>query len=477
MYQNDLSGSRSAWGLTRGLVFLILLRVKTSRGLVVLLALAALCATGAHAQIGTAGGLLPAPPSIGSVVASGPAIERTIPGNRRTTVPVVTSPNPFPALSTTVPFGYGNFPTFTSFPVNTFPVNNYPSSFTMYPQGYAVFTDGLGNRTFIPRGSALLGNRGYGYNETPARTQSPAPAAPAPAPAPPEPVAVAPEPAPRREPLPLPQNPAELNPDATLEGLLRQEIEDRPDLRASVVIYDLVGKRKAEYHSPGEYYPGSIARLPVLIGAARELARGALDPVRRIELAPTDDGLSRKMGELVSVTELLQRMIRRGDLSAANALIDHVGFPSINDAVAATNLADTVLGRRFNDPRVATGQLPNRMPAVDAATLMYKLLRKDMPERGMATRMLDLLSRQTTTAGIPRLLRERPGTQVWGLAASAQLRNGHEVANDVAIVTGSGHAYVLAVYTDAPTDHTAWIGELAVKMHDALGRYRAEGAD
>lgn len=447
---------------------------------------AALLAPGpTGAQVFNGGGLLHSPPVIGSVVASGPAVERTLPGVRFTPTPVVQTSTSFPTFSSIVPPG-SPFQTFSNFvpiqpiqPIQPFfPTvftTNFGPTLTVFPQGYGVFTDGLGRRSFIPRGSSLLGHRGYAED-----APKPPPPPPVQAPPPPEPapVAAAPEPERRRTPEPPPQNPGELEPDSTLEGLLRQEVEDRPDLRASVVLYDVVGRRKAEYHSPGEYYPSTIARLPVLIGVSRELARGGLDVMRRIEVAPpADAGLSRRMGDLVSITELLQRMVRRGDLRATNTLIDQVGFASINDAVSAVDLRDTLLGRRFNDPQTFPGQLPNRMPTVDAATLMYRLLRRDMPERGMAARMLDLLSRQTTTTGIPRLLRDRPGTQVWAMSASARLRTGREVANEVAIITGAGHAYVLAVYTDAPTDHSAWIGELSLKMHDALSRYRVEGAD
>ena len=488
MYQTGLIRSSVARGLTPWRIFPILSCVKTARTLA-LLALLAQVATPGSAQaqvVYNGGGLLHSPPSlIGGVVPSGPAIERTLPGIHITPVPVQSTPAFQSGFQNVTPPGFNPFtqvnttgflpiqPIQPIFPVNT--INTINSSLILYPQGYGVFTDGLGNRTFIPRGSAILGNRGYGYNDAP-RSAAVAPVAPpAPAPAAPEPVAAAPV---RRQRPEIPANPSELEADANLESILRQEVEDRPDLRASIVLYDLVGRRKAEYHSPGEYYPSSIARLPVLVGVSRELARGALDPAHRIELAPPDDGsLSRRMGDFVSITELLQRMIRRGDLTATNALIDHIGFASINDAVSAVDLRDTLLGRRFNDPRVAPGQMANRMPTVDAATLLYKVLRRDLPERGMAARMLDLLSRQTTTAGIPRLLRDRPGTQVWGLTASARLRNGHEVANDVAIVTASGHAYVLAVYTDAPTDHSAWIGELALRMHDAMSQHRADVGD
>lgn len=450
-YQTDGAWSSFRAGLTPWVVFPILSCVKTTLRIALALALVAPPALPAN-------GLLHSPPTVGSIVPSGPAI--------------LSAPAVAPVLNTP-PAPPAQFQQLPAFPI--FPVNTFNSSLTVYPQGYGVFTDGLGRRTFIPRGSSMLGGNYGRYQDArpaPAPVQPPAPPPPAP-----EPVQAA-EPAPKRGPAAIPANPSELAPDETLEGILRQEVEDRPDLRASIVLYDVVGRRKAEYHAPGEYYPSSIMRLPVLVGAARELARGALDPMRRIELAPaSDDGLTRKMGELVSVTELMQRMIRRGDLNATNVLIDHVGFATINEAVAAVDLQDTILGRRFNDPRTAPGQLPNRMPTVDVATLLYKTLRRDLPERGMAARMLDLLSRQTTTSGIPRLLRERPGTRVWGLTATARLRNGREVVNDVAIVTASGHAYVLAVYTDAPTDHSAWIGELAVRLHDAMMQHRAQGAD
>lgn len=449
---------------------------RTLRAAALLAAALAVIAPASAGQIYNAGGLLPAPPSVGTIVPSGPAIERSLLGVSGPAVPDfrgTTGSQSFP-VSNTIPTGafIGGFGVQPIQPI--YPTFGYGYGFgpyvTNYPAGYAVFDDGLGHRTYVPR---TIGNLGPQRDQKP-----PPPPAPAPAPAPvepptsntaPAPVAVAP-----RRPAEPPANPEEMEPDPNLEGLLRQEIEDRPDLRASVVLFDLLGRRKAEYHSPGEYYPSSIMRLPVLGGAAREIARGQLNPNARVEMPLPDDGrLTRRNGEYVTISELMYRMTKKGDLVATNVLIDQVGLPTINDAVAALDLKDTVMGRKFNDPRTASGE-PNRMPTVDVATLLYRLLRRDMPEKGMTSRMMDLMARQADSVGIPRLLRDRPGTQVWGMSASAKLKSGREVANDVAIVVASGHAYALAVYTDAPTDHSAWIGELALRIHDALSRFRAD---
>lgn len=418
--------------------------------------------------IGTAGGLLHSPPTVGTIAPSGPAVER-IDANfvpRPLNVPTVASP----PLGNVLPPGFVGTG-FTTPPTPFVPIFTPPiittigPALTVYPQGYGVFTDASGRRTFIPRGSSLFTNR---YDE-PRQSLTPAQPPPPPPPPPaPEPVVQAPEPPPPPPgPPPEPDNPVDLAPDATLDDVLKREVEARPGLRASIVVFDLLGRRRGEYHSPGDFYPSTLMRLPILGEASRRIARGQLDINKRVEVAPpASDDLSRKMGEYLSVGELMARMIRRGDHRATNALIDVLGLESINEGAVAIGMRDTVLARRFNEP--APRAAANRMPSADAAFVMYRLLRKTMPQIGMAGRMLDLLARTGTTEMVPRLLRERPGCRVWDLPASARLQSGREVANDVAIVTGPGHAYVLSVYTDAPVSHEGWIGDLAVRVHDAL---------
>jgi beta-lactamase class A len=428
--------------------------------------------------IGTAGGLLHSPPTVGSIAPSGTAIERINTSNF--SVRPVSAPNfSSPAVPSPLPPGFIDTTSpFTPF-VPIFPPAGFTTigpSFTAFPQGYGVFTDGFGRRSFIPRGSSMFTNR-YDEPRQPL-TPPPAPTPPPPAPEPP-PQAAAPEaPAQPPAPPPEPDNPADLSPDATLDDVLRREAEARPGLRASIVVLDLLGRRRGEYHSPGEFYPSTMMRLPILGEASRQISKGALDANRRIDLEPPDTGdLSRKLGEVVSVSELMARMIRRGDHKATNILIDLLGMDGVNDGAVAMGMRDTALGRRFNE--ASRHDAPaNRMAAADGAFVMYRLLRKTMPERGMAGRMLDLLARNVANDGIPRLLRERPGSRVWSLAASARLQSKREVANEVAIVTGPGHAYALAIYTDAPEDHSRWIGDLAVRVHDVLsGRTLAGYSD
>lgn len=420
--------------------------------------------------IGTAGGLLHSPPSVGTIAPSGPAIERIgtdfVP--RPLNVPTVSSP----PLSSVLPPGFVDTG-FTTTPTPFVPIFTPPiittigPALTVYPQGYGVYTDQFGRRSFIPRGSSPFTNR-YDEPRQPLTPVQPAPPSPPPAPTP-EPVVQAPEQPPQPPaPPPEPDNPVDLTPDATLDDVLRREVEARPGLRASIVVFDLLGRRRGEYHSPGDFYPSTMMRLPILTEASRQIARGQLDVNKRVELAlPESDDLSRKLGEYVSIGELMARMIRRGDHRATNALIDLLGIGSINEGAAAAGMRDTALSRRFNEP-APRGARANRMPAADAAFVMYRLLRKTMPEIGMAGPMLNLLARTGTTEMVPRLLHERPGCRVWDLPASARLQSGREVANDVAIVTAPGHAYVLAVYTDAPVGHEGWIGDLAVRVHDAL---------
>lgn len=254
----------------------------------------------------------------------------------------------------------------------------------------------------------------------------------------------------------LPADPDALVTDTALETLINQHIDAWPGLEASVVVYDLVGFRRATVVTGSEMYPASIVKLALLEAAGEMITRGELPANRIVQLPP----------RALPVAELA-RKVGLGDHAAANVLLDLVTPARIAASARELGLPDTVLARGFNRP--PGDAAPNRMPAQDAARLMYRLAREDLPP-GVPKLLRELLPRPATGVrlGAAAGLAGAPEMRIVGFSGDASMKGGFEVKNDVALVESSGHRYVIAVYTSYEGDARAWIARLALAVHEAL---------
>ncbi|MBI4862704.1 MAG: serine hydrolase [Candidatus Riflebacteria bacterium] len=359
----------------------------------------------------------------------------------------------------------------------TGPVGPYASAYT---PGYGVVAVPYVPPVYVPRGVYLKDRYPLPSDRTPPPPPPPPAArtvesAPPPAELSPVPPSGPPVTSPAREPAGAaaePSDPAALPVDGDLEALIRSEVEAVPELTAGVVVYDLLGRRKAEYRPDVEIYPSSVIKLAILAEALRQEATGDLDPARPLRVPDAADRrLSRTFGNRAALHDLLRRAGAQGDHEATNALIDALGMDRVNAGARDLGLEGTSLSRRFNDPGPARGE-PNMMPPADAARLLYKVLRHDVADKAACRTLMDVLSQQSRTEAIPRLIRARSDVTTLNLPGSARMRSDREVANDAAIVTGAGHSYVLVVYTEAPTDQSPWVSRLALKIHNALSSHR-----
>ncbi|MBI4862526.1 MAG: serine hydrolase [Candidatus Riflebacteria bacterium] len=313
----------------------------------------------------------------------------------------------------------------------------------------------------------------YGAFEPAPSTPSPV-ETPSPEPSPatsPTPAASEPEPAPGPARKVDPSDPDNLPVDPALETLLQGEVDAVADLEAGIVLLDHQGLRRASVNPRADIYPSSIIKLVIMVGALKELAAGRLDPDRLcpVQRGPTD-GLPEGYDQ-APVPELLSRMIGRGDHAASNTLIDLIGSARINEVASSLGLADTQLHRKFNRP-ASSGAPPNRMAPRDAASVLYRVLRRDLLDPASSRKALDLLSQQPRAEGIPRLISRLPGVLAFDLPGSAQMSDGRELVCDAAIVTGSQHSYVLVIYALARRPKTDWIARTALTVHRWLGRRR-----
>lgn len=254
----------------------------------------------------------------------------------------------------------------------------------------------------------------------------------------------------------LPDQPENLVPDTALETLIRNHIATLKGLDAAVVLYDLHGFRKVEIAPRDEIYPGSLVRLPILATAAELMARGTLPANRLVQLPP----------KALPVAELA-RQVGTGNLSAANALLDLVTPDAIRATCRSLGLAETAVQRGFNRPKRQAP--PNTMPPTDAARLLYRLARADLPP-AVPGLLRDLLPRPRAGArlGAAAGLPGSPEMTIAGLTGDATMTDLSEVKTDAALIQSSTHRYVLVVYTRHDGDAAPWITALALAIHDAL---------
>jgi hypothetical protein len=260
----------------------------------------------------------------------------------------------------------------------------------------------------------------------------------------------------------LPANPLELASDADLTAVVQSCVDAFPGLAADVVVIDLNGRRRADVSSGDEVYPGSIAKLALLAAAAGQIHRGELPANRLVELPPVAKD---RAPALLPAWELVQRAAKPSDHAAANALLDLVGAEAIASSSAALGLEATTLVRGFNRP--AGDAPPTRMPAGDAARLMYKIARDDMPAPASAAALRRMLARGEAESGFG-VIAAFPSVNVSGFTAEARMKSGEDVSHDVALVTGGAHRYVLVAYTRHESDARPFLSRLALAVHQSL---------
>ena len=173
-------------------------------------------------------------------------------------------------------------------------------------------------------------------------------------------------------------------------------------------------------------------------------------------------------GLILTVADLVHLMIVLSDNTATNLLVTRVGTASINARLAAYGLTDTRLFRpTFRDGRADVHPELEREFGLGMTTPreMTKLLafiaEGKAVSPGASAAMLSTLRRQQDRAMIPRLLPAVDGLEIGnktGTDAEKQAtRDGtrRHVRGDVAIVSGPGIRYVVAILTRGVED-TRW---------------------
>lgn len=258
---------------------------------------------------------------------------------------------------------------------------------------------------------------------------------------------------------PLPQSPLD-----SLRARIEARIGQVPGARVGVVLHDLRDRFRLDIAADSTFHAASTMKVPVMIEVFRRVDAGALSLDQPILLvnsfgsivdgseyaldpgADSDSALYAKVGERVTVRELMERMIVRSSNLATNALIAVVGARNANATARALGASRMHVRRGVEDGKAYERGLNNTTSAGDLDALMVAIERGTAASPASCVAMREILLRQEFSDEIPAGL--PAGTPVAHKTGSITA-----TLHDAAIVYPPARPpYVLVVLTSAIPD-------------------------
>ncbi len=140
----------------------------------------------------------------------------------------------------------------------------------------------------------------------------------------------------------------------------------------------------------------------------------------------------------LTLRKILELMITRSDNTAANKVIDLLGYDYINNSFNRLGLADTFLKRKMMDFSLRKKGVENYTTARDISVILEKLYSKQLVDESSSELMISLLKNQKVNNRIPRFLPK-------GVIVAHKTGLERGVVHDAGIVfTGKGD-YIICV--------------------------------
>lgn len=246
---------------------------------------------------------------------------------------------------------------------------------------------------------------------------------------------------------------------ASLAGLIAQRVARVPGAEVAVSYRDLATGDSLDIMGDVSFHAASTMKVPVMLEVLRATEAGRLSLDQRVLLvnrfhsivdgspyaldpaSDSDSSMYLRVGELVTIRELMERMIVRSSNLATNALIAVVGAEQANSMAHALGAVHLQVLRGVEDQKAFDAGRNNTTTSADLAILLEKIERNQALTEGSVRVMKEVLLRQEFNDEIPAGLPK--GTPVAHKTGSITA-----TLHDAAIVYPPGRApYVLVVLT------------------------------
>lgn len=190
----------------------------------------------------------------------------------------------------------------------------------------------------------------------------------------------------------------------------------------------------------------SLVKVPIMACVFRAGSQKRLSLDDKLILAQKDktggSGIlkNKRSGSSFTVIQLIELMITISDNTAANMLINLLGFDYINGSFRAFGLADTNLSRLMMDMRSRSKGVENFTTAEDTALILEKIYYKRLVNKRVSGQCLEILEEQRSRDRIPAKLPK---------AARVAHKTGLErgVCHDAGIVFTDNGDFIICVLT------------------------------
>jgi beta-lactamase class A len=213
-----------------------------------------------------------------------------------------------------------------------------------------------------------------------------------------------------------------------------------------LVIRDLDTGRVIEINPDTLFPAASMIKVPIMAACLRAADEGRLSLQDNLKLKKVDkvrgsgDMWRKRPGSVFNVGQLIDLMITRSDNTAANMLIDLLGFEYINQAFKEMGLEKTVLSRKMMDLHSRDLGVENYTTAREMADIIERMYRKDCVCSEVSDKCMAILKSQKVNDRIPRLL---PKTTV--VAHKTGLER--QICHDAGIVFTENGNFLISVFT------------------------------
>jgi beta-lactamase class A len=219
------------------------------------------------------------------------------------------------------------------------------------------------------------------------------------------------------------------------------------------VIKDLRSGHAIVHDADKRFPSASMVKVPIMAACYKAAEEGRISLADVVTLKRTDkvrgSGTLRAApaGTPVTVEKLIELMITGSDNTAANMLIDLLGFEYLGNAFKDFGLDQTNLSRKMMDFRSRANGIENYTTPRDMAEILEKIYRRTCVSSQASEKCLVCLKGQKVNDRIPRYLpRKVPVAHKTGLE--------NKVCHDAGIVFTDKGAVLICVLTEGDTGAT-----------------------
>ena len=228
--------------------------------------------------------------------------------------------------------------------------------------------------------------------------------------------------------------------NATLSGKIRNY---RGNI--GIVIKDLNTGWQIDFNKDELIPSASLVKIPIMLSCFYAAQEGKISLKDTISLKRSEKVAGSKVlgdappGTVFCVEELFTPMITQSDNAAANALIDFIGFDTLNGYFKKMGLQNTNLSRRMMDFKERKEGVENYTTAQDMANIFEKLYRSGFLNKEVSQECMGILKDQKVNDRIPRKLPKE--------GASVAHKTGLErhICHDVGIVFTSKGDFLICI--------------------------------